>query len=391
MNTRKKLGIILLSAVMLLSLQGCKKQAQTNENKNTLDSYVTIETLPEEEKADPEVLAAQSSYFSFVSDANAGEEPEFINPLTGLEATKDLSNKRPVAIMINNIKAACPQVGIGQADIIYECLAEGGITRLLMLSSDYEELEKVGSIRSSRPYYIDFAMSHDAIYVHAGGSEDAYSAIRSRNINNMDGVNGAHSEAIFYRDPERLKTMSYEHTMVSEGEMLAKGIELFGYRTEHDDGFENAIVTPEWGYSVELTGDDAQYIKIPYNATGADTQVVEYEYDAESGKYYRWQHTHTAHIDSTTGEQLAFENIIILNMPHVVTNDSYGHREVDTVGKGSGYYITGGKLIEIEWSKAGQDSEISFTDTDGVPLVINKGKTMINVTGDDVYSALTIE
>lgn len=396
MNIKKRIGIVMLVVAMILCAASCKKEetkkAADPVPENTLESYSEVETEPEKEETPaPEVLAAQSSHFSFVADENAGEQPEYINPLSGLAASKDISNRRPVGIMVNNIKAAMPQVGISQADVVYECLAEGGITRLMALFADYETIEKIGSIRSSRPYYIDFAMSHDAIYVHAGGSEDAYAALSSRGINNMDGVNGAHSASIFYRDPERLKVMSSEHTMVSEGELLAKGIELYGYRTEHNSGFENPIITPEWGYKVELSGNTAEYIKIPYNNTRADTQVVEYEYDAESGKYYRWQHTHNEHIDSLTGEQLAFENIIVINMSHEITGDTYGHRTVDTVGSGKGYYITAGKVIEINWSKAGKDSEIAFTDADGVPLVINKGKTMINVTADDVFAAMTIQ
>lgn len=393
MKKSKKAALILLAAALILSSTGCNKKTEDKKGTaNALDSYVEVETdAPEITEYEPSVLAAESSYFSFESIENAGEEPLYTNPLTGLEASSDISDKRPVAIMVNNIKASLPQVGISQADIIYECLSEGGITRLLMISNDYEGLAKVGSIRSSRPYFIDFAMSHDAIYVHAGGSDDAYAAIESRDIDNLDGVNGAHNTTVFYRDPERLKTMFLEHTMVSDGSLIKQGIGLFNYRTEHYDGFENAVITPEWGYKVVLEGESAEYIKVPYNETRADTQVVEYEYDAESGKYYRWQHTHEKHIDSATGEQLAFDNIIVIEMPHVVTSDSYGHREVDTEGSGRGYYITGGKLIEIKWEKADRDSEIAFTDINGVPLVINKGKTIVNVTANDVFSQITVK
>ncbi|MBR5515602.1 MAG: DUF3048 domain-containing protein [Clostridia bacterium] len=391
MINKKRLCILFLVSAMLFSGAGCASKKQLPADTNSLDSYVTIDTLPAETEEKIEILAAESDYFSFVSDPNCPEKPQFINPLSGLGASEDVSDMRPVAIMVNNIRAACPQVGISQGDIIYECLAEGGITRMLMLSNDYRNLEKVGSIRSSRPYYIDFAMSHDAIYVHAGGSEDAYAAISNRRINNLDGVRGAHATEIFYRDQERLKTMSLEHTMVSDGEKLVMGIDLLGYREEHTDDFVNTILTPDWGFKLDLEGTAANYIKIPYNPSGADTQIVEYEYDAQKGKYLRWQFIHEEHIDSMNGEQLAFDNIIIIKMPHVVTNDYYNHRMVDTVGEGSGYFITGGEMIEINWSKAGEDAEMYFTDINGAPLVINRGKTIINVVDDDVHKGIIIE
>ncbi len=81
--------------------------------------------------------------------------PEFVNKLTGEETTEELAGIRPIAMMINNIKAATPQQGISLADVMYEVLAEGGITRLLCLFTDYASLPETGSIRSSRDYFID--------------------------------------------------------------------------------------------------------------------------------------------------------------------------------------------------------------------------------------------
>ena len=392
----KRILTVLLICSMLFSFAACgsgedkKKESSLTEYKEAEEETVQeFETVIKEQK-EPEVIkVSDSELYSFVS-ADKGEAPEFANPLTGLAASKDLSTQRPVAIMVNNIKAAMPQVGISQADIIYECLAEGGITRLLMVSADYEDLSTVGSIRSSRPYYLDFAANHDAVYVHAGGSEDAYSEIRSRDVDNMDGVNGAHAGSIFYRDPDRVATMAYEHTLVSDGERLAKGIDLFGYRDTLSDSFVNPVKLSDWGFKVELNGDAATYIKVPYNTSKSDTQIVEYEYDAAAGKYLRYQHNHEAHIDSATGEQLAFDNILVLNLKHYATGDSYGHRQVTTTGSGSGYYITGGKMIAINWSKESKDGNISFTTADGKALVINRGKTIINIVEDKTFTSLTV-
>ena len=140
---------------------------------------------------------------------------------------------RTVAIMINNIKNSLPQEGICDGDIYYERSAEGGITRIMMLVSDYEKLGTVGSIRSSRDYFVDFLANHDAIYVHAGGSAQAYEKIIWRKINNLDGVN-QYAPNTFWRDNTRMYSMGYEHSLMTSGEGIAAGIALKGYRTELD-------------------------------------------------------------------------------------------------------------------------------------------------------------
>ena len=99
--------------------------------------------------------------------------PAGTNPLTGLPIEPEEMAKRPVAVMLNNIKKAQPQIGISQADVIYEVPAEGGITRMLAVYQSLEGVELLGSVRSTRPYYIELALGHDALLVHAGGSQEA--------------------------------------------------------------------------------------------------------------------------------------------------------------------------------------------------------------------------
>ena len=110
-------------------------------------------------------------------------EPEpalpYVNPLTGEGCARDIAQKRPVAVMLNNLKKALPQLGVSQADIIYEAPAEGGITRMLAVFQSVEEVGNIGSVRSARDYYVSLAMGHDALYLHAGGSPGAYAAIKN--------------------------------------------------------------------------------------------------------------------------------------------------------------------------------------------------------------------
>jgi hypothetical protein len=119
-------------------------------------------------------------------------EPQFVSPLTGLAIPEEDVGKRPVAVMLNNLKAAMPQYGVSSADIIYEVPAEGGITRMLAVFQSMEGVGRIGSVRSARPYFLDLAQGLDAIFLHAGGSEQAYSDIKTRGRHRL----GLHPRAL---------------------------------------------------------------------------------------------------------------------------------------------------------------------------------------------------
>ena len=299
--------------------------------------------------------------------------PEFVSPLTGLEITEELASAPPGAVMINNLKASMPQEGISYADVIYESIVEGAQTRLLAVCLDYADVPVFGSVRSSREYFLDFAANHDALYVHAGGSDEAYRQIKSRKVSNLDGVNMYLPDS-FYRDTERYKVMAYEHTLMTSGEGIKSGIEYKKYRTELKDGFTSPFVFAEFGEEIIPSGDNAKYLSFKYS--NADTPY--YIYNEENLTYERYQFG-AAHVDNTTGTQLAFENIIVIYCPTYNTNDKYGHYNVNCVGEGNGYYISRGRAQSIKWKKPTADTPVSFFDESGDELIINRGKTFIQV------------
>jgi len=317
-------------------------------------------------------------------------ETNYINPLTGLGAVNDLSGKRPIAVMVNNIKSSCPQEGISDADIMYECLAEGTITRLLFLYSDYENVGKIGSVRSARDYFIDFAQNHDAIFVHAGGSTYAYDEIENRVISSVDGVNskyGVSFDPYFFRDKDRLATMSYEHTLMTNGSLIKSAIKVAKYRTDLNENFTSPLNFAEADENVlELSSTKAEHVIITY----ASTHFPQYVYSADSGKYLRYQFNGVAHIDGTNDKQLEFDNIIILSCTHQSLYDAEKRIAVGTTGEGSGYYISQGKAIEIKWSKADRDTPFVLTKADGTELTLNRGKTAINITSPQVFDNVVL-
>ena len=351
-----KILCLLLAVVLLLS--GCAKA-----------------TLPEDTTAEDTTEVTTEA--ETIADPGA---PEFTHPLTGLACETDLSGKRPVSIMVNNIEYALPQVGVAQADILYECLAEGGITRLMAIITDYESIGKIGSVRSARDYYVDFAEGYDCIFLHAGGSDDAYSVIANRNINNIDGVRGPgylyDGTGTFQRDPERLQQFSYEHTLVvRDGAGIKNAVEYYDYRTETEGDYVSPMHFAPWGETV--TGEEtAEIVSVEMSSY----QHVRYEYDADAGVYLRFQYGDMPHMDSATGEQLAFTNVLLLSADWGnIPGDDKGRIWMQTTGSGSGYYITEGTVIPITWEKTAHDSVMRYTTADGKELELNRGKTMINM------------
>ena len=365
------------------------------ENSDKAETPNKNHDAPETEPVVKEPTFAHADNIKVTKLENA-EIPEFINPLTGEATTEEIINQRPVAIMINNIRVACPQQEVSKADVLYECVAEGGITRLLMVTKDYANLGETGSVRSSRKYFIDFALNHDALYVHAGGSEEAYSNIRNRDIEHLDGVNPdsntgkdvSEGGAVrsFYRNTDRWYSMGKEHSMMTTGQHIIDGLNYMGYRTELKNGFNDPINIIQPGYKVELDGQPADAVRMSY----ISYQTTEYIYDYNSESYLRYQYG-GEHIDGNNGEQLKFANLLVLVMDHANSGDSYNHMYIGTTGSGRGYYCTGGKMIEINWSRANENDPMVITDSEGNVLYMNKGKTMINIISPAVESGMIIE
>lgn len=404
---RTKGTVLLLITVLLLGiLCGCgtdgnaqETTAAVTETETETETETTVpettqaltetetETLTETEavtETETEaVTEAVPAYAAVVSDNGKDSlasviEPAaagtYSDPLTGLSCTKEEAARRPVAIMLNNIAQALPQQQIAAADILYECQVEGGLTRLMGVFNDWSNLTAIGSVRSSREYYIDFAANHDAIYVHAGGSESAYVNLKSRKINNLDAVNDGVAGQYFYRDPVRRQTMSYEHTLVIDGDDLDKAIAVKKYRTSYSSSFDNPLNFVGENQVISLSGGTkATAMTVKFGA-----QTTTFAYDSKTNTYLRSQNGNK-HIDGTTGEQLAFENVIVLICPYTFTNDDYNHIEVDDVGSGTGYYFTGGKYVAINWSKASGDSQVKLVYPSGREVYLTPGKTNIEI------------
>ena len=295
----------------------------------------------------------------------------YANPLRGEPMEEDISELRPFAIMINNIRQALPQCGVSQAEIVYEILAEGGVTRMMAVFTDISDIEKIGSLRSIRPYYADVGLSYDAIVVHAGGSEAGYSELAGYDIDHLDGVRETYVEGAFYRDPDRMAN-GIEHSLFSIGAKLIEAAEGKGYSLTHEGGSYDYGLS----FSEDAAGqctDEALWAEIVFNS-GKSTQ---FEYNEDDGLYYAFEYG-SEYMDDEYGVQMSFKNLLFLETD-VSVLDNVGRLSVRTTGTGNGYYLCGGKYVEISWQRDSNTDSFSYFLADGTPLELGIGTTYIGI------------
>ena len=292
------------------------------------------------------------------------------------------SNSRNIAVMYNNISTVWGyQAGLQDAYIVYEIIVEGGYTRLMALFKD-SKTERIGSVRSSRPYFLDYALENDALYIHVGGSEQAYSNIKKLGINNVDGMSYSSS---FWRD-KSLK-LSSEHTAYTSMDLIKKGIDKYGYRTTTKIDLLLNYSVDEIDLSIMEGAKQANKVFIDYSASRSTT----FEYDTVNKVYLRSQGTakgNYVHTDAVTQKQYTAKNIITYQLP-TRTIDSKGRQEVTTVGAGEGYYITNGYAVPITWEKSSQASQTKYRYLNGKEINVNDGNTYIEIQPQN--KTLTIE
>lgn len=362
-----------LSAVVCISLILCsascgkkadvEKKTETNQSSTTVTSAETkatttkkTETTKAEEEAPKET-----------------KKKENFNILTGKnDVSKSAVGKRPVAIMINNISASLPQYGIYDADVMFECPVEGGITRMMALYADYTKVPDVCSVRSCRYYFAYFASSFDAVYLHWG--IDKYIAANKLETLAIDHIDGEYNSALFKRDPNRVGAYSTEHTGYCDGSEIPAQIKASGIRSELTESSNKAAFSFTDKFK-KLSDEAATKVNIQFSNSYYST----FTYD-EKSKTYKKQHNGSKHMDSATNKQLAYTNVIVLasNDIKVIKNDN-GLLSLDWKG-GYGYCFSAGTVRKITWSKESEKGRLVLKTTDGKELKINSGKTYIGVT-----------
>ncbi len=278
-------------------------------------------------------------------------------PLTGMGTHEELP-KRVVMVMVNNDPKARPQSGLDKADIVYEILAEGAITRFVGIYHS-EKPNIVGPVRSIRPYYIDIGSGFDAIMVHAGGSPAALKTLSSKGMAHLDEIYNAGGS--FWRD----KSRKAPHNLYTDIDKIWSGAKKLGFRMEAE--IPELKFKPE---GEEAKGTDAT--KVDVNITSQ--YKVSYEYDAENKRYKRLT-SGQPHNDLTTGQQLTAVNVLLISSPHKIL-DKEGRRDVDVFGPGKGYLLQHGKVQEVTWERKGG---LIRAYIDGKEEPMYPGNTWVNI------------
>ena len=400
---KKLLSAVMLVFCLLLTACDTSKIAPTSGVKareeteaNAESQEVNAEEAENTQEEAPEADNTESVQESSEPAQTTETEEVFYSGFTGEEIGYMHYDHRPLAVMLNNIKEGCPQSGIEQASMVFECPVEGRITRLMGIFEEYENIEKIGSVRSSRDYFVYLAMEVDAIYAHFGQATVYVGDLLNSNaVDNISGaVSGIENPAnhTFYRSDDR----SAPHNVYIDNEGLKEDIANFGYRTTLRTGFTPKFIYPEPGS--RATYDECEDVTVIYpggknpSAKNGFAQVqARFEYNKDDQKYYRFQYG-DKHIDKETGNQLKYDNVVLQYCDGMV-RDSHDYLAFGLVGDNENkcQIFTNGKMVEGTWKRTELFEPAKYYDKDGNEIEVNRGKTWICIIWNDYAEDVVCE
>lgn len=350
-----KLAAIALTMGMLLSGCGKKDEGSTGTTEAATQAKAASLTVGE------------TSMIKGTDAVTLSRDGQVLNPLTGQWIDAYYDNKRPISIQIENTSAAIPQYGISKADIIFEMYVEGGITRLMCIITEFEDIERLEPIRSNRHYYDRKATEYDTVHVFWGASSFAnYYDLYDNHFPNLEFIDLIREPGGFRDDTRKMP-----HNAYTTGEALLSRMESKGFSRTHREYYTRAH-----SFNNEFTpieGNPANKITINFR-----NNKPWFEYNEATKTYDRFQFE-DKQIDGTTGEQLTFTNVLIQVNSYwdLAGYESAGSQDMDWEGSGDGFYCTGGKVIPVTWKKG--KSATKWYTSDGQELKLNPGKTWISV------------
>lgn len=282
--------------------------------------------------------------------------------LSGLPVSPSVNLLPVTGVMIENSMEARPQSGLAQASVIFEAIAEGGITRFLALYQDTQP-SNVGPIRSARPYYVQWNLGFDAGYAHVGGSPEALADITAWGVRDLNQFYNGDSY-------HRIASRAAPHNVYTSIALLNQLEASKGYTSSNFTGF--------------LRKPDAKLAKP--TTTSIDLAIswsdynVHYDYNPATNSYNRSEGG-AAHIDAETSAQLSPKVVIAMVVPYNLEADGY-HSAYAVIGSGTAYIFQDGGVISATWNKPDSKTQISFTDSTGKSIALNAGQTWITALSD---------
>ena len=287
--------------------------------------------------------------------------PTYSN-LSGLPITDPSLNKKPVtAVMVENSLAARPQSGLSQAGVVFEAQAEGGITRFMALFQDTAP-DNVGPIRSARPYFVQWAMGFQAAYAHVGGSPDALADLNAWGVQNMDQF----SNSGYYH---RITTRAAPHNVYTGIATLNDLEAAKGYSSTFT-GF------PRTAKEAPMAKPTASSINLALSSANYNPH---YDYDSAANAYKR-STAGKPDTDANTGQQLEPKVVIAIVVPlsrgALDASNAY-YSNYNVTGTGAAYIFQNGGVVQGQWHKASNADQLTFTDSTGAAVPLNRGQTWV--------------
>ena len=348
----------------------------------------------EKDKEEAGVTVETGPVIQVVTENNASEpeeEPEeeevregmYRSELTNEWVDEALKNQRPIAAMVDNEKTALPHYGLSRSDIVYEItnsMANDGVTRFMVLFKDYDSVDQIGSIRSTRPTNCQIVPEWNAILCHDGGPFYIDDYIANAYVDHISGVfsridNGKSREFTEY---------------ITTGE-----VKKYAGQNKIDIEYNDYYPGPHYQFAPTKTPNDLSQYKEAQSCTRIDLPYKHnkpyMDYDEASGTYLYSEYGQ-AHVDpGNNNEQLSFVNVILQNARYVVFDDN-GYMMFHSIDYNrDGYYITGGKATKITWSKEDEMSPTRYYDENGEEIKLNTGRTYVALIPDDLWKSLKIQ
>ncbi len=287
-----------------------------------------------------------------------------IRALDGVPTNPAEARLRPWAVMIDNHVDARPLAGLEHAAVVYEAVAEGGVTRLLAVFDPTVNAPRIGPVRSARPYYAAWAAEYGALYVHSGGSPEALESLARMDLVNVEEISAA--GVYFWRDLKR----AAPHNLYTSADRLRK----FSADRDISTAAEFSAWPRKDDAPLAERPDSGRAVKIKFSTSA---YAVTYRYDRATNRYARWQGT--APHRTAGGVELAAGTVVVQHVRAVVT-DGEGRREVGTERGGAAEVYTDGEPHPGRWQV--RDGRTQWLASDGTPLALNAGPTWIEVVDD---------
>lgn len=277
----------------------------------------------------------------------------------------------PIAVMVENLSTIRPQKGLGSASVVYEALAEGGITRFMAIFAGPGEISEIGPVRSAREYYVDWAEEYGGLYAHVGGSPDALARLAQQTeIVDLNQIGG--DQLYFWRDTD----ISAPHNLLTSSEKLAYAVrDTVGETTRAD--FEPWLFKEDAKKANRPEGEHT--ITLHFSSYSYE---VEWAYDKKTNSYTR-SNGGEEQVDALTDKPLRANTIVVQLVETSLLDDETGRLDLATQGEGIAAVFVDGERIDGTWKKPTEDARTRFYDDTGAEIELNAGPIWVEVLPSD--------